>query len=127
MIYSPKELGELDAFDIAQMEQRAIMQVIQDLIETGLAYEARFESLHQHINHLRSVIYPPKMSDSAAWRAVPVKHLSAIQNLMDPPPMRIGGKTIVFMNPHAAEILTRINAEIRAMLEATPPLPPEVE
>lgn len=78
-------------------------------------------ALHDHIRHLRSMIYPPRPQDSAAWRPMPVKHLMAIQTLIDPTPMVIDGKTMVFVNPMAAETLTAISAEVRAMLAAQPP------
>lgn len=102
--------------------QIIVRNYVEDALHKAqLAEKEQFESLHQHISHLRAMIYPQKMSESAAWRAVPVKHLSAIQSLIDPPPVVVGDKTMVFVNPHAAEALTAISAKVRAMLAE--PLP----
>ena len=55
------------------------------------------------------------------WRPVPISSLSNILRLIDPAPVRLPtGETMVFKNPHAAEALTRISAEVRAMLDAAP-------
>lgn len=55
------------------------------------------------------------------WRPVPVESLSNILRLIDPEPVRLpSGKTMVFENPLAAALMTRISAEVRAMLAATP-------
>lgn len=55
------------------------------------------------------------------WRPVPIISLSNILRLIDPAPVRLPtGETMVFKNPHAAEALTRISAEVRAMLAAAP-------
>lgn len=127
MIYSPQQLKAMDAGDIAQCSPRHIMSVVEDLISTALEAEQKMIALHQHINHLRSAIYPPKMSDSAAWRMVPVKHAMNVLALIDPPPMTVNRRTLVFANPMAAEILTRLSAEVRAMFDAVPPSLPEAK
>lgn len=78
-------------------------------------------ALNYQVRHLRAAIFPPKIYDTAAWRALPMKHVLAINNLIDPPPLVVDGKTMVFRNPLAAEVLTEISKEVRAMMEAVPP------
>lgn len=55
------------------------------------------------------------------WKLVPVENLKRIFMLIDPPPIETDGKTMVFNNPRAAETLTKISAEVRALLDAQPP------
>lgn len=46
--------------------------------------------------------------------------------LIDPPPVDVGdGKVMVFRNPMAAEILTKISACARTMLAGSTPVPPD--
>ena len=53
------------------------------------------------------------------WVRVPVQHVHNMMNLIDPAPTKAAdGKTYVFKNPMAAEVLTRLSAEVRAMVEA---------
>jgi hypothetical protein len=60
------------------------------------------------------------MPTSGEWRPVPVRSLQNLLCLIDPPPVSLpGNKAMVFKNPNAADVLTRISAEIRAMLSAT--------
>jgi hypothetical protein len=59
------------------------------------------------------------------WRLVPEEILKRIYMLIDPPPIEADGKLMVFKNPKAAETLTKLSAEIRALLAApTPPSAP---
>lgn len=55
------------------------------------------------------------------YRAVPIKKLVKITSLIDPAPFEANGKNIVFKNPNAAEVLTRLSAEIRELLEHRAP------
>jgi hypothetical protein len=53
------------------------------------------------------------------WARVPYQHIANLLNLIDPAPLKSeDGKTYVFQNPMAAELLTRISAEVRAMTDA---------
>lgn len=57
----------------------------------------------------------------AGWRPVPVSRLQNLLCLIDPPPVDLpNGKVMVFRNPNAADVLARISAEVRAMLDAVP-------
>jgi hypothetical protein len=59
------------------------------------------------------------------YRAVPTKQLMHILGLIDPPPFtrKEDGATLVFKNPMAAEVLTAISAEVRAMMDEPAPQP----
>lgn len=53
------------------------------------------------------------------WVRIPVQHVQNLLNLIDPAPQKAAdGQTYVFKNPMAAEVLTRLSAEVRAMTEA---------
>lgn len=55
------------------------------------------------------------------YRAVPIKKLVKIASLIDPAPIEVDGKRMVFKNQMAAEVLTRLSAEIRELLEHRAP------
>lgn len=58
---------------------------------------------------------------AAGWRPVPIRSLQNLLCLIDPAPVNLpNSKVMVFKNPNAADMLTRISAEVRAMLAATP-------
>lgn len=69
---------------------------------------------------VRQIAEPMLRHPEAAigWVRVPVQHVHAMLNLIDPAPTTADGKTYVFKNPMAAEVLTRLSAEVRAMVEA---------
>jgi hypothetical protein len=54
-------------------------------------------------------------------KAVPIKALVKLANLIDPPPVEVDGKVMVFQNPMAAEVLRRLSAEVREVIEYQPP------
>ena len=53
--------------------------------------------------------------------AVPIKKLVKIAGLIDPAPVEVDGKLMVFKNPVAAEVLTRLSAEVRELIERRAP------
>jgi hypothetical protein len=60
---------------------------------------------------------------SNEFRAVPVASLVRLMSLIDPAPVQTeDGQTMVFKNPMAADILTAISAEVRAMMETPVPM-----
>lgn len=51
--------------------------------------------------------------------AVPIKGFQDLLGLIDPPPVKTqSGTVMVFVNPHSAEVLTRISAIVRRMQDA---------
>lgn len=54
-------------------------------------------------------------------KAVPLKKLAKLAGLIDPPPVEVDGKVMVFQNPRAAEVLRRLSAEVRELLEYRAP------
>jgi hypothetical protein len=55
------------------------------------------------------------------WRPVPIINLQNLLRLIDPEPVRLpNGKTMVFKNPDAADTLSQMSAEVRAMLAVAP-------
>lgn len=68
-----------------------------------------------------AVAAQPAMAAPEGWRPVPVNSLQNLLCLIDPPPVSLpNDKVMVFKNPNAADVLTRISAEVRAMLAAAP-------
>jgi len=67
-------------------------------------------------------LYPapqPAAQVPEGWRLVPIINIQNLLGLIDPEPVRLPtGKTMVFKNPDAADILAKISAEVRAMLAA---------
>lgn len=58
------------------------------------------------------------------YRAVSAAQLTRVLMLLDPPPVHTpSGKTMVFVNPMAADVLTLISAELRAMMAEPVPQP----
>jgi hypothetical protein len=53
-----------------------------------------------------------------------IKILMGIYTLTDPPPVEVGGKTMVFQNPMAAEVLRELSARIRAIPDRLSELKP---
>lgn len=93
---------------------------IDGFCKEAYAKDLRIAELEHQVDELRNLIAPPDLRNSQGWRAVPIKHLAEILRLIDPPPAVVDGKTMVFVNPMAAQILTKISAEVRAMAAATP-------
>lgn len=50
--------------------------------------------------------------------SVPIAMLAHLAALADPTPVEVDGKTMVFENPRAAEVLRQVSAEVRALLDA---------
>jgi hypothetical protein len=90
--------------------------------------------------HYRDAETSRELRDKVAELAVPLlkrpeaahgfllvrkEHIHRLLMLIDPAPMDVEGKTYVFKNPMAAEVLTRLSAEVRAMVDSMQsPLPP---
>lgn len=78
------------------------------------AYEAGRHKERQRIDaemsHLQTRVL---QAEYRMQRAVQI--LSDIHALIDPPPVVVSGKTMVFQNPHAAEALRELSARIRAI------------
>lgn len=123
---------------IAELERQ--IEQSEDLIaQTSHGAAERISDLERKVDAhraeahgLREAIFPRKIQDSKAWRVVPMSHLGGILQLIDPPPVEVDGQTMVFQNPHAAEVLRKISALVRAMLdeplpEAAIPSAPAVE
>ena len=51
------------------------------------------------------------------WMPVRRERLAELLKLIDPQPTVVGEKTMMFRNPMAAEVLTQLSAEVRAMVE----------
>lgn len=83
-------------------------------------YERQRQLMQHEINQLRAMLFPEKPDETTGWTIVPLKSIYHLLNLIDPPPIEANGKTMVFVNPHAAEAMTRISAEVRAMMAAKP-------
>lgn len=54
------------------------------------------------------------------WMPVRRQRVLRLLMLIDPPPIEVDGSVRVFRNPMAAQVLTQISAEVRAMLEESP-------
>lgn len=54
---------------------------------------------------------------AAGMMMVRKDRLRNVLALIDPPPIETDGKVMVFKNPNAADVLTRISAEVRAMID----------
>lgn len=89
---------------------------------TAAAWHHRHdESSRQMRDAVRQIAEPMLKHPEAAhgWVRVPVQHVHNLLNLIDPAPTTApDGKTYVFENPMAAEVLTRLSAEVRAMVDA---------
>jgi hypothetical protein len=70
---------------------------------------------------VREILTPALKHPEAAhgWVRVPVQRIHAILMLIDPAPATgADGKTYVFRNPLAAEVLTKLSAEVHALTDA---------
>jgi len=68
---------------------------------------------------------PPAQIDGPEWVLVDRKALIDVYLLIDPPPTTVNGVTHVFVNPHAAEVLTALSARIRKLSETTQAAAPQ--
>lgn len=81
-------------------------------------HDATPRDLHRAV---QDVVTPFLKHPEAAhgWVRVPYKHIATLLQYADPAPVAPGdGKTYVFKNPMAAEVLTKLSAEIRSMADA---------
>lgn len=53
-------------------------------------------------------------------KAVPIDTLMALATLIDPPPIQVEGQKMMFKNPMAAEMLAKVSAEVRKLIEYAP-------
>ena len=80
--------------------------------------EAERDRWRQEVNAIREQVFNPEIM--AGYKAVPSKLLFDAMMLIDPPPIEQDGKIIVFRNPIAAEVLTKLSAIIRQMTTPQP-------
>jgi hypothetical protein len=106
------------------IHQRAIGIAEQAAAARIAELEIKVDAHRAEANGLREAIFPRKIQDSKAWRVVPMSHLGHILMLIDPPAMEVDGKTMVFVNPNAAEVLHRISNLVRTMLDEPIPAAP---
>jgi hypothetical protein len=88
---------------------------------TAAAWHHRNDATSRELREaVRQIAEPMLKHPDAAhgWVRVPVQHVHRMLNLIDPAPTTVEGKTYVFQNPMAAEVLTRLSAEVRAMVDA---------
>lgn len=53
-------------------------------------------------------------------KAVSLSALAKLAGLIDPEPVEVNGKRMVFKNPMAQEVLTRVSAEVRKLIDYRP-------
>ncbi len=102
-------------FDDARI--RTIVEAI-----TAAAWHHRQDETPRELRAAVERIAKPMLQHPEAahgWVRVPFQHVNSMLNLIDPAPVTsVDGKTYVFNNPIAAEVLTRLSAEVRAMVDA---------
>jgi hypothetical protein len=127
-----REFAKTEYYHYFQGDPERAMEAFIAMQDAARAESAaRIAELERQVEHFRSVsyglreaIFPRKIQDSKAWRAVPVSHLGHIMMLIDPPAVEVDGKTMVFVNPNAAEVLHRISDLVRAMMDEPLPAAP---
>lgn len=88
---------------------------------TAAAWRHRNDDNQRQLREAVGQIAEPMLKHPEAahgWVRVPVQHVHNLLNLIDPAPTQANGTTYVFRNPMAAEVLTRLSAEIRTMVDA---------
>lgn len=86
---------------------------------TAEAWHHRHDETPRELRAAVEQIAKPMLQHPEAahgWVRVPYQHIVNLLNLVDPAPTTADGKTYVFVNPMAAEVLTRLSAEVRAMV-----------
>lgn len=89
---------------------------------TAAAWHHRHDDTSRELRRAVEQVAKPMLQHPEAahgWVRVPYHHIADLLNLIDPAPATAAdGKTYVFKNPMAAEVLTRLSAEVRAMVDA---------
>lgn len=89
---------------------------------TAAAWHHRNDADPRYLRRAVEQIAKPMLQHPEAahgWVRVPYQHVYSMLNLIDPAPSKAAdGKTYVFVNPMAAEVLTRLSGEVRAMVDA---------
>ena len=119
---APSHAGK-DAKCYAGVAANQLRRVASDLRRYSSAPEEyrNERALNYWADSISSVVARMTPDELEGWRPVPIANLQNILMLIDPEPVRLPtGETMVFRNPIAAEMLTRISAEVRAMLEVMP-------
>jgi hypothetical protein len=108
---------------LAEAERQARENAFRIIAELEIAdqLKARVEGLEAENSDLRLLkerILNPQIQEG--YQAVRRKLLFDAFMLVDPPPFEHDGKTMVFQNPHAIEVLTRLSAIVREMSTQQP-------
>lgn len=104
--------------DLQHFNDARIRNIVNAII--AAAWHHRDDQREMHLA-VEQVATPFLKHPEAAhgWVRVPYQHIANLLNLIDPAPTTApDGNTYVFKNPMAAEVLTRISAEVRAMTDA---------
>lgn len=97
---------------------------IRNIVEaiTAAAWHHRHDETSRGLRESVWQITEPMLKHPEAahgWVRVPVQNVHNLLDLIDPAPTKAAdGLTYVFKNPMAAEVLTRLSAEVRAMTGA---------
>lgn len=98
----------------------ARIHTIVDAITAAAWHHRSDDSSRELRKAVRQIAEPMLKHPEAAhgWVRVPIQNVHSLLMLIDPVPTTVDGKTYVFQNPMAAEVLTKLSAEIRAMVDA---------
>lgn len=96
---------------------------VRNIVEaiTAAAWHHRNDETPSKLRQAVEQIATPFLKHPEAalgWVRVPVQHVHSMLMLIDPAPQVADGKTYVFKNPIAAEVLTKLSAEVRAMVDS---------
>jgi hypothetical protein len=109
------EMTDRQYFDDARIH------TIVDAITAAAWHHRNDDNPRELREAVRQIAEPMLKHPEAAhgWVRVPVQHVHSLLNLIDPAPVKSeDGKTYVFKNPMAAEVLTALSAEIRTMVDS---------
>ena len=104
-----------------QYFDEARIHTIVEAIAAAAWHHRNDDNSRQLREAVRQIAEPMLRHPEAAhgWVRMPVQHVHSLLNLIDPTPTKAAdGQTYVFKNPMAAEVLTRLSAEVRAMVDA---------
>lgn len=102
------------------LAEEARIRAIVDSIAAAAWHFRGAETSRDLRDKIAGILVPMLKHPEAAHNFVRVRseHIHSLLNLIDPPPTKADGKTYVFKNPMAAEVLTRLSAEVRAMTDS---------